>query len=58
MRPDRDKLKILIREYPFTKIGNMFGVTEKSVKKWCDNYSLPRTKREINKISDNDWEKI
>ena len=58
VHPDRDKLKGLIREYPFTKIGNMFGVTDKSVKKWCDNYSLPRTKREINKISDDDWEKI
>ena len=58
VHPDRDKLKSLIREYPFAKIGNMFGVSGNSVKKWCDKYSLPRTKRKINKISDEEWEKI
>ena len=57
-RPNRDELKSLIRKYSFVKIGNMFGVTDNSVKKWCDDYSLPRMKREINKISDDDWEKI
>ena len=56
--PNRDELKSLIRKYSFVKIGNMFGVTDNSVKKWCDDYSLPRMKREINKISDDDWEKI
>lgn len=58
VHPNRDELKSLIRKDSFTKIGNMFGVNVNSVKKWCDNYSLPRTKREINKISDDDWEKI
>lgn len=58
VHPSRDELKDLIREYPFTKIGNMFGVSNNSVKKWCDKYSLPRTKRKINEISDEEWEKI
>lgn len=58
VHPTRDKLKDLIRKCSFTEIGNMFGVNANSVKKWCDNYHLPMTKREINRISDEEWEKI
>lgn len=43
---------------PFTKIGEKYGVTDNAVRKWCDSLKLPRTKREINKFSDEEWEKI
>lgn len=57
-RVSREELKILIRTTPFTKIGEQFGVSDNTIKKWCDGYGLPRTKREIKTISDEDWESL
>lgn len=51
----RDELKKLIRTIPFTKIGEMYNVTDNAVRKWCDNYKLPRRVSDIKKISDEDW---
>lgn len=57
-RPDREKLKSLIREKPFTTIAKDFGVSDNSIRKWCDAYNLPRKKTEIKKFSDLEWSKI
>lgn len=56
--PDRDNLKDLIRTLPFTQIGEKFGVTNNAVRKWCDKYHLPRTKKEIKEYTDKEWEAI
>ena len=57
-RPSREELKQMIRTIPFTKIGSIYNVQDNSVRKWCDNYHLPRTKKEINSYSDEEWETI
>lgn len=57
-RPDRDTLKELIRTKPFTQIATIYGITDNSVRKWCDAENLPRKKSDINKISDEDWKNI
>ena len=57
-RPSREELKILIREKPFTQIGEMYGVTDNAIRKWCDAEGLPRKKTDINKMTDEEWEKI
>lgn len=57
-RPDREKLKFLIRTMPFTKIAEFYGVTDNAIRKWCVKYNLPKKKTEINNIADEDWEKI
>ena len=57
-RPNREQLKKLIRTTPFTKIGEMFNVSDNAIRKWCDTEHLPRTKREINSYSDDEWEQI
>lgn len=57
-RPDRYTLKQMIRTIPFTQIGEQFGVKDNSIRKWCDSMNLPRTKKEINSYSDEEWEKI
>lgn len=57
-RPSREELKKLIREKPFTQIGRMFGVSDNSIRKWCDNYDLPRRATDIKAMSDEEWEKI
>ena len=54
----RDLLKELIRTQPFTQIGQQLGVTDNAIRKWCDKYNLPRTKREINKYTDQEWEEL
>lgn len=54
----REELKKLIRNNPFTKIGEQFSITDNAIRKWCDKYGLPRKKTEINLISDEDWENI
>lgn len=57
-RPSREELKNLIRTLPFTQIGQRFNVSDNAIRKWCDSYSLPRKKAEINNYSDEEWEKI
>lgn len=52
----REELKKLIRVKPFTHIGQQYGVSDNAVKKWCDKYNLPRTKKEINTYSDEEWD--
>ena len=45
----------MIREIPFVTIGSLYNKTDNAVKKWCDKYNLPRRKKDIKAISDNDW---
>lgn len=56
--PSRDTLKSQIRIYSFKELGRMYGVSDKSVSKWCRYLSLPYLKKDIMQISDADWEKI
>ena len=57
-RQPREELKQLIRTLPFVQIGNKYNVSDNSIRKWCDSYNLPRTKKEINNYSDIEWENI
>lgn len=57
-RPSREELKHLIRTTPFTKIGNMFGVSDNAVRKWCFAERLPIKASDIKRISNEDWELI
>lgn len=57
-RPNREELKDLIYILPFTQIASKYGVTDNAVRKWCKSYNLPSTKKEINLIKDQEWEKI
>lgn len=53
--PTKEELKALIRTTSFTEIGERYGRTDNAIRKWCDYYNLPRTKTDINKISNEDW---
>ena len=57
-RCSREELKQLIREKPFTIIGNMFGVSDNAIRKWCDYYNLPRRVKDIKNYSDEEWNKL
>ena len=58
VRPNREELKTLIRTKPFTQIAIMFGVTDNTIRKWCDAEKLPRKATDIKQYSDSEWEKI
>ena len=54
----REELKDLIRSTSFTQIGIKYGVSDNTIRKWCDKFNLPRKVSEIKQFSDEDWSKI
>ena len=54
----REELKRLIRNTPFTRIGEQFGVSDNAIRKWCDSYNLPRKVSDIKKYTNEEWNKI
>lgn len=48
----------MIRTIPFVKIAERYGVSDKSIVKWCKAENLPSKKKDINSFSDSEWEKI
>lgn len=57
-RPTRDILKQKIRNFPFVKIAQEYGVSDKAVVKWCIAENLPHRKKDIKLYSDEDWDKV
>lgn len=55
---NREELKDLIRRLPFTQAAKEYNITDNGLRKWCDKYNLPRTKKEINSYSDEEWKLI
>lgn len=58
MKVTREELKQLIRNYSFVTIGKKFNVADNSIRKWCDKFNLPRTKKEINQYTEEQWQNI
>lgn len=54
----REELKKLIRTKPFTKIGELYGVSDNAIRKWCARYNLPTKKKDIGAYSDEEWANI
>lgn len=42
-RPTKEELENIIKENNgnFSKVGELYGVTDNSIRKWCKNYGLP-----------------
>ena len=57
-RPNRELLKDRIRKFPFTKIGEEYGVTDNAIRKWCKAYNLPYRRRDIENYTEEEWEKV
>lgn len=57
-KPDRETLKALIRTLPFVKIAEQYNVSDNAIRKWCDKFDLPRTKKSINNFTEEQWAKI
>lgn len=54
-RPDRDTLKVQIRNMPFTEIGKKYKVSDNAVRKWCQFYGLPSKKSLIKQYTEEEW---
>lgn len=59
-RPSRDELKQLIRTHSFLEITRIYDnkISDNAIRKWCDAYNLPRTKKEIKSYTDEEWASI
>lgn len=45
--PTKDELIELLKQgFPYTKIGELYNVSDNAVRKWCKKYGIPRTKSE------------
>lgn len=51
----REELKELIRNESFVQIGKLYNMSDNAVRKWCDKFNLPRTKKDIKSYSDEEW---
>jgi len=57
-KPDRIKLKELIRNNSISEVGRMFQVAPTTIYRWCRKFNLPDSKKKINNYSDEEWELI
>ena len=57
-RPLREELKRLIRNNSWRDLSKRYGVSDKTIIKWCINYNLPFKKSEIKHMSDKEWDTI
>ena len=46
-RPSKEELFNLITSKTFVSIGEMYGVTDNTIRKWCKSCGLPSTKKEL-----------
>lgn len=51
--PSKETLIGLILQYPITKIGEAYKVSDNAVRKWCKKYNLPFSKNGINELKHN-----
>lgn len=49
-RPSKEQLLEMVKTYTFEDIGRKYGVSAKSIVKWCKSYGLPHRKKDINKM--------
>lgn len=47
VRPDKEKLFELISNNTFKKVGDLYNVSENTIRKWCKYYGLPFRRRDI-----------
>ena len=57
--PEREELKEMIRNRSFLSLSKIYNVSDNAIRRWCDKYNIPRTKKkEIKSYSDEEWSVI
>ena len=44
-RPSREELAKMVWEYPATELGKYYGVSDRAILKWCEQYQIDRPPR-------------
>lgn len=52
-KPSKEELFEMIKTMSFVDIGKKYGITDNSIRKWCKNYGLPSTKKELRDLLQN-----
>ena len=52
---NRKDLKELVYTTSFTKIGKQFGVSDNTIRKWCEILNIPFKRKEIKKYTKEEW---
>lgn len=52
-KPSKEELFELIKAKSFVEIGKMFEVSDNNIRKWCQRYGIPSTKRELRELITN-----
>lgn len=52
-RPPKEELFELIKTTSFVKLGEMYGVSDNAVRKWCKTYGLPYKQKDIKALQTN-----
>ena len=52
-RPSKEELLNLIKTASFCEVGRMYEVSDNAIRKWCKNYGLPTSRKEIKKLLEN-----
>lgn len=52
-RPTKNELQKYIGKLSFVKMGEIYGVSDNAVRKWCKKYGLPTKRNEIKKYKEN-----
>lgn len=57
--PTKEELKKQLYKFKsFAALGNIYGVTDNSIRKWCRKYNLPSHTKEIKVMTEEDWQTI
>lgn len=46
-RPSKEDLLKLIKTMSFVQIGEMYGVSDNAIRRWCKDYNLPHKKKDV-----------
>lgn len=57
-RPSREEFKMLIRSNSISAVAKMFNISDNALRKWCKDFCLPHRTKDIELISDEDWDLI
>lgn len=57
--PDRNELKERLHEFQsFAALGRLYEVSDNTIRKWCKRYELPSRSKDLQNLTEDDWEKI
>ena len=51
-RPSAIEFARMVKEFGFTKVGEIYGLSGRAVQKWCKSYAIPTHRKELSEWYD------